>query len=97
MQRLWMAVLRRRWQRYRLTWGKLERMTELAWPPVRIRHPWPDRRFAVKHSRQEPYALARMYGVCAGGAWQPVPLAQLWYSTVVPRIRTRLVGSEIPR
>ena len=51
MQRLWMAVLRRRSQRYRLAWGKLERMTELLWPPVRIRHTWPDRRFAVKHSR----------------------------------------------
>ena len=28
-----------------------ERMTELLWPPIRIRHPWPDRRFAVNYLR----------------------------------------------
>lgn len=51
LQRIWMAVLRRRSQRHRFAWGRLERMAELLWPPIRIRHPWPDRRFAVKHSR----------------------------------------------
>ena len=34
-----------------LAWKKIDRMRELLWPPVTIRHPWPNRRFAVKHPR----------------------------------------------
>jgi hypothetical protein len=48
---LWRRTLRRRSQKDALTW---ERITKLAadWlPPPRILHPWPERRFAVKHSR----------------------------------------------
>jgi len=48
---LWRRTLRRRSQKDGLTW---ERMTKLAahWLPTpRILHPWPDRRFAVKHPR----------------------------------------------
>ena len=51
VQKLWMAALRRRSQRHRFSWKKLERMTELLWPPVHIRHPWPDQRFAVNYLR----------------------------------------------
>ena len=48
VQRLWrMRALRRRSQRARFDWKRLERMTELLWPRVSIRHPWPDQRFAV--------------------------------------------------
>ena len=51
MQRLWMRALRRRSQRDRFSWARLERMTTLLWPRVTMRHPWPDRRFAVNHPR----------------------------------------------
>ena len=51
LQRLWMRALRRRSQRHRFDWKRLERMTEILWPRVSIRHPWPAQRFAVKHSR----------------------------------------------
>ena len=51
LQRLWMWALRRRSQRYRFSWKRLERMTELLWPRVSIRHPWPDQRFTVNHPR----------------------------------------------
>lgn len=51
VKRLWLAALRRRSNRHRFAWKRMERMTELLWPPVRIRHPWPDRRFAVKYLR----------------------------------------------
>ena len=51
LQHLWMRALRRRSQRARLGWKRLERMTELLWPRATIRHPWPDQRLAVKHSR----------------------------------------------
>jgi RNA-directed DNA polymerase len=47
----WRRTLRRRSQKDGFTW---ERMTKLIadWLPApRILHPWPDRRFAVKHSR----------------------------------------------
>jgi chromate transporter len=48
---LWRRTLRRRSQKDGFTW---ERVTKLVadWLPVpRILHPWPDRRFAVKHPR----------------------------------------------
>ena len=53
---LWQRSLRRRSQKDGMTW---ERFTQLAndWlPQPRILHPWPERRFAVKHPRWEPYA-----------------------------------------
>ena len=51
LQRLWMRALRRRSQRARFNWRRLGRMTQLLWPRVAIRHPWPDQRFAVNHPR----------------------------------------------
>ena len=53
---LWQRWLRRRGQKHSMSW---ERFTQLAndWlPKPRILHPWPERRFAVKHPRWEPYA-----------------------------------------
>ncbi|SDR59132.1 group II intron reverse transcriptase/maturase [Rhizobiales bacterium GAS113] len=53
---LWRQSLRRRSQKDGMTW---ERITQVAndWlPKPRIRHPWPARRFAVRHPRWEPYA-----------------------------------------
>ena len=53
---IWQRSLRRRSQKHSMSW---ERFTQLAndWlPKPRILHPWPERRFAVKHSRWEPYA-----------------------------------------
>ena len=50
---LWQRSLRRRSQKDGMTW---ERFTQLAndWlPQPRILHPWPERRFAVKHPRWE--------------------------------------------
>ena len=51
LQRLWLQALRRRSQRHRFDWQRLARMTGLLWPRAKIRHPWPDQRFAVKHPR----------------------------------------------
>ena len=51
LQRLWMRALRRRSQRNRFDWKRMGRMTEILWLRITIRHPWPDRRFAVKHPR----------------------------------------------
>ena len=45
---IWLATLRRRSQRTRTT---VTRLTALYWPPARVRHPWPNARFAVNHPR----------------------------------------------
>jgi RNA-directed DNA polymerase len=65
---LWRRTLRRRSQKDRMTW---ERMTQLVddWlPKPIILHPWPSERFAVTHSRWEPYAGKPHVRFCAGGA-----------------------------
>jgi group II intron reverse transcriptase/maturase len=49
--RAWMRQLRRRSQRNRRTWVRfLERLGD-AIPAVAILHPWPNERFAARHSR----------------------------------------------
>jgi group II intron reverse transcriptase/maturase len=53
---LWRRALRRRSQKDRTTWERMGRLAADYLPPVRILHPWPDARFDVKYSRQEPSA-----------------------------------------
>ena len=50
LERLWLRELRRRSQKDRFAWRRLSKICDQLWPPVRILHPWPDTRFAVKHS-----------------------------------------------
>ena len=54
--RLWKRELMRRSQRSRLTWKRMSRLRDHYLPKPAIVHPWPERRFDVKHSRQEPCA-----------------------------------------
>jgi RNA-directed DNA polymerase len=66
---IWRRTLCWRGQKGKVTW---ERMTVLQnrWlPRPRITHPWPDKRFAVKHPRWEPGAGIPPAGICAGGVW----------------------------
>ena len=66
---IWRRTLRRRGQKGAVTW---QRMTVLAnrWLPTpRITHPWPGKRFVVKHPRWEPGAGILHAGICAGGTW----------------------------
>ena len=48
---VWLHILRRRSQRDRTTIASVARLAAVYWPPVKIRHPWPTDRFAVKHPR----------------------------------------------
>jgi RNA-directed DNA polymerase len=48
---LWKRTLERRGQRGGFTWDRVEKLTGDWLPTPRILHPWPDRRFAVKHPR----------------------------------------------
>ena len=52
--RLWFAALRRRSQRTSLTWGRMNRLAARWIPPVRIYHPWPERRFDAKTQGRSP-------------------------------------------
>ena len=47
LKRLWLRILRQRSQKDRFTWAKLSALAEMHWPPLTIRHPWPDRRLSV--------------------------------------------------
>jgi group II intron reverse transcriptase/maturase len=53
---LWRQALKRRSQRDRTTWQRIERIASDWLPTPRILHPWPEVRFAVKHPRWEPSA-----------------------------------------
>jgi group II intron reverse transcriptase/maturase len=53
---LWRRALRRRSQKDGMTWERITKIAAAWLPTPRILHPWPDRRFAVKHPRWEPSA-----------------------------------------
>jgi RNA-directed DNA polymerase len=48
---LWRRTLRRRSQKDGFTWDRMTKLVAGWLPAPQILHPWPDRRFAVKHSR----------------------------------------------
>jgi len=52
----WRRTLRRRGQKDRLTWDRMTKIADAWLPQPRILHPWPDKRFAVRHPRWEPSA-----------------------------------------
>ncbi len=68
LQRRWLRALRRRSQRDRFSWRRLRRMTELLWPSVRIRHPWPTQRFGWPSTpKVGAGCLNGHVRICAGG------------------------------
>ena len=67
---LWRRTLRRRGQKDRTAWTRIKRLAHDFLPKPRVLHPWPDKRFAVRHPRWEPYALIGHVRLCAGGAQQ---------------------------
>jgi hypothetical protein len=48
---IWLKSLRRRSQKYNLTWERMLKLAAAWLPTPRILHPWPQQRFAVKHPR----------------------------------------------
>jgi RNA-directed DNA polymerase len=52
--RLWMRALRRRSQRTGMTWVRFARLKRLFFPPVRILHPWPFKRFDARTQDRSP-------------------------------------------
>ena len=52
--RLWYAALRRRSQRTRLNWQRMNRLVARWLPPARIRHPWPNERLDARTQGRSP-------------------------------------------
>ena len=52
--RLWLHALRRRSQRHRMTWKRMERLLARWIPPSRIRHPYPEVRFDARTQGRSP-------------------------------------------
>jgi RNA-directed DNA polymerase len=67
VQRLWLRALRRRSERTRTTWGRMQRLVQKWLPIPRVLHPYPNVRFDARHPRQEPSAVVPHAGICAGG------------------------------
>ena len=65
---LWRRSLRRRSQRDKTKWDRIKKLANDWLPKPRILHPWPNKRFAGKHPRWEPYAGIPPVRFCAGGA-----------------------------
>jgi len=65
---LWRRTLQRRSQKAGCTWARIKRLADTWLPSPKVLHPWPDRRFAVKHPRWEPYAGIPLVRIYAGGA-----------------------------
>jgi RNA-directed DNA polymerase len=66
--RRWHGVLSRRSDKGAIAWDRMVKLADEWIPPPRIRHPWPNQRFAVSHPRWEPYAGKPHVRICAGGA-----------------------------
>jgi RNA-directed DNA polymerase len=54
VNRHWLRALRRRSQRHRLNWKRMDRLVARWLPPVRIVHPYPEVRFAVRTQGRSP-------------------------------------------
>jgi RNA-directed DNA polymerase len=52
--RHWLRALRRRSQRHRLTWQRMNRLIARWLPPIRIVHPYPEVRFAALTQGRSP-------------------------------------------
>jgi group II intron reverse transcriptase/maturase len=61
--RLWRRALRRRSQRHRLSWRRMERLVARWLPPARIRHSYPEVRFDARTRSRSPVELPRS-GLC---------------------------------
>ena len=51
VKRHWAKALRRRSQKTRLSWARLDRLVSKWLPPVRNMHPYPEERFYAIHPR----------------------------------------------
>ena len=72
---LWRRTLQRRSQRDRSTWARIAQLAAEFLPPVRILHPWPSERFAVKYQGGSPVRETRSPGSVRGCSAVGIPTA----------------------
>ena len=60
LKRLWHKTLRRRSQKDRFKWARLQTLMDTNWPRLEIRHPWPSQRFAVSAHSGATQGRSRM-------------------------------------
>ena len=82
LKRIWLRSLRRRSQKDRHRWVRLEQLSTRHWPTLEIRHPWPDQRFAVRAKRSTTRGRSRMPlrarpDLCGGSPAMGIPTAIL--------------------
>jgi RNA-directed DNA polymerase len=65
---LWRRALRRRSQKDGSTWLRVTKLAADWLPKPYVLHPWPEKRFAVRHPRWEPDAVVPLVRIWAGGA-----------------------------
>lgn len=54
VNRYWYRALRRRSQRTRLNWARMQKLIRRWIPPIRITHPWPEPRFFARTRGKSP-------------------------------------------
>ena len=76
LKRIWHHILRRRSQKDRFSWVRLSRLTEMYWPKLEIRHPWPGQRIAVVSTRgRSPVPWRACGDLCGGFPVMGIPTA----------------------
>jgi RNA-directed DNA polymerase len=73
--RHWRRALRRRSQRSRVTWQRMQRLSARWLPPARIMHPWPEQRFAAITQGRSPVRRSARWDLCGGPSATAVPTA----------------------
>ena len=64
------------------TWERIKRLADHWLPKPRILLSWPERRFAVRHPRWEPYARIRPVRICAGARGNSRPYRESGWQRV---------------
>ncbi len=67
---IWRRTLLARSQKAKMMRQRMDVLRDRWLPEPHITHPWPDKRFAVKHPGWEPYAGIPPVRICAVGAWR---------------------------
>jgi len=91
---LWRRTLRQRSQKDWTTWERIKRLADDWLPKPRIRHPWPESRFAFRHPRWEPYARIGPVRICAGARGNSRPYRESGRPTVIPGLITHCIESS---
>jgi hypothetical protein len=97
---LWRRTPRRCSQEDGTTWQRMAKIAQDFLPKPRILHPWPNRRFAVRHPRWEPMRESRMYGSVRGAPSNGRPYRDLGFApsndgrTTLMLVTMRLCGGQ---